>query len=103
MQSAPVPLLASQTCLIHYFLLFCGCTNPPLFVDTLVANIFKSKEADSVFQNACFFCAEFKRKFCVRFIIKKFWEELIAYFPLLPHRPHRKRLLQQFIITAAVA
>jgi hypothetical protein len=23
--------------------------------------------------------------------LKKFWEELIAYFPLLRHRPHSKR------------
>jgi hypothetical protein len=25
---------------------------------------------------------------------KKFWEELIAYFPLIRHAPHRKRRLQ---------
>jgi hypothetical protein len=24
---------------------------------------------------------------------KKFWEELIAYFPLIRHVPHRKRLV----------
>jgi hypothetical protein len=24
---------------------------------------------------------------------KKFWEELIAYFPSIPHEPHRKRRL----------
>jgi hypothetical protein len=28
---------------------------------------------------------------------KKFWEELIAYFPLIRHTPYRKRCLQQFI------
>jgi hypothetical protein len=28
---------------------------------------------------------------------KKFWEELIAYFPLVGHRPHRKRRVQQFL------
>jgi hypothetical protein len=27
---------------------------------------------------------------------KKFWEELIAYFPLLRRGPHRKRRVQQF-------
>jgi hypothetical protein len=26
------------------------------------------------------------------FIYKKFWEELIAYFPLIRHGPHRKRI-----------
>jgi hypothetical protein len=31
---------------------------------------------------------------------KNFWEELIAYFPLIRHGPHRKWLLQQFFITA---
>jgi hypothetical protein len=29
-----------------------------------------------------------------------FWEELIAYFPLIRHGPHRKRLLQQFFVAA---
>jgi hypothetical protein len=29
-----------------------------------------------------------------------FWEELIAYFPLILHGPHRKRHLQQFIVVA---
>lgn len=27
---------------------------------------------------------------------KKFWKELIVYFPLIGHRPHRKRRIQQF-------
>jgi hypothetical protein len=27
----------------------------------------------------------------------KFWEELIAYFPLIRHGPHRKRSAQQFL------
>jgi hypothetical protein len=27
----------------------------------------------------------------------KFWEELIAYFPLVRHRSHRKRRLQHFL------
>jgi hypothetical protein len=27
----------------------------------------------------------------------KFWEELIAYFPLIRHKPHRKGRVQQFI------
>jgi hypothetical protein len=27
---------------------------------------------------------------------KKFWEELIAYFPLIRHESHRKRRLEQF-------
>jgi hypothetical protein len=30
----------------------------------------------------------------------KFWEEIIAYFPLIRHGPHRKRLLQQFFVAA---
>jgi hypothetical protein len=28
--------------------------------------------------------------------VKKFWEELIAYYPLIRHGPHRKRHIQQF-------
>jgi hypothetical protein len=31
---------------------------------------------------------------------KKFWEELIAYFPLIRHGPHRKRRLQQLFVAA---
>jgi hypothetical protein len=31
------------------------------------------------------------------FIKKKFWEELIACFPLIRHGPHRNRRVQQFI------
>jgi hypothetical protein len=31
---------------------------------------------------------------------KKFREELIAYFPLIRHGPHRKRHLQQFLVAA---
>jgi hypothetical protein len=27
---------------------------------------------------------------------KKFWEELITYFPLMQHEPHRKQCVQQF-------
>jgi hypothetical protein len=27
---------------------------------------------------------------------KKFWEELIVYFPLIRHGPHRKQRVQQF-------
>jgi hypothetical protein len=27
---------------------------------------------------------------------KKFWEELVTYFPLIRHGPHRKRRLQHF-------
>jgi hypothetical protein len=29
---------------------------------------------------------------------KKFWEELIAYFPLIRHGPHRERRLRRFFI-----
>jgi hypothetical protein len=29
---------------------------------------------------------------------KKFWEELIAYFPLIRHGPHRKQRLQQIFV-----
>jgi hypothetical protein len=28
---------------------------------------------------------------------KKFWEELIVYFPLIRHTPHRKRRVQQLL------
>jgi hypothetical protein len=31
---------------------------------------------------------------------KKFWEEVIAYFPFIWHEPHRKWRLQQFFVTA---
>jgi hypothetical protein len=30
---------------------------------------------------------------------KKFWEELIVYFPLILYEPHIKRRLQQFFVT----
>jgi hypothetical protein len=30
-------------------------------------------------------------------INKKFWDELIAYFPLIRHGPHRKQCAQQFL------
>jgi hypothetical protein len=33
---------------------------------------------------------------------KKFWEELIAYFPLIWHKPHRKGRVQQFIVGCVV-
>jgi hypothetical protein len=33
---------------------------------------------------------------------KKFWEELIAYFPLIRHEQHRKRRLQQFLVAAGM-
>jgi hypothetical protein len=33
-------------------------------------------------------------------INQRFWEELIAYFPLIRHGPHRKRLLQQSFVSA---
>jgi hypothetical protein len=32
---------------------------------------------------------------CIK--IKMFWEEPIAYFPLIRHGPHRKRRVQQFL------
>jgi hypothetical protein len=32
----------------------------------------------------------------IRWKNKKFWEELIAYFPLIRHGPHTKRGVQQF-------
>jgi hypothetical protein len=31
---------------------------------------------------------------------KKFWEELMAYFPLKQHEPHRKRRLKLFFVAA---
>jgi hypothetical protein len=30
---------------------------------------------------------------------KKFWEEIITSFPLIRHGPHRKRRLQQFLVS----
>jgi hypothetical protein len=36
-------------------------------------------------------------------IRKKFWEELIAYFPLRRHGSHRKRRLQQFFVAAGMS
>jgi hypothetical protein len=33
---------------------------------------------------------------------KKLWEELIAYFPLVPHRPHSKRSVQNSSAAACV-
>jgi hypothetical protein len=30
---------------------------------------------------------------------KKFWEELIAYFPLIQHEKHRKRCLEHFFVS----
>jgi hypothetical protein len=36
-------------------------------------------------------------------INKKFWEEPIAYFPFIRHRPHRKSHLQQFIVAAGTS
>jgi hypothetical protein len=34
---------------------------------------------------------------------KKFWEELIAYFPFIRHEPHRKRRLQRFFFAAGTS
>jgi hypothetical protein len=34
---------------------------------------------------------------------KKFWEELIAYFPMIRYGPHRKRRLQQFVVAAGTS
>jgi hypothetical protein len=34
---------------------------------------------------------------------EKFWEELIAYFPLIRHGSHRKRRLQQFFVAAGTS
>jgi hypothetical protein len=42
-----VPLLGSQTCPIHYFLLFCSCRSPPIFVDTLGPKILKNKGVEN--------------------------------------------------------
>jgi hypothetical protein len=36
-------------------------------------------------------------------IKRKFWEEIIAYFPLIPYRPHRKRRLQKFFFAAGTS
>jgi hypothetical protein len=43
--------------------------------------------------------------FYINFLLssKKFWEELIAYFPLIRHGPHRKRRLQQFFVAAGTS
>jgi hypothetical protein len=37
------------------------------------------------------------------YINKKFWEEPIAYFPLLQHGLHRKRRLQQFFVATGTS
>jgi hypothetical protein len=34
---------------------------------------------------------------------KKLWEELISYFPLKRHEPHRKWCLQQFFVAAGTS
>jgi hypothetical protein len=34
---------------------------------------------------------------------KKFWEELIIYFPLIPRGPHRKWHLQQFFVAMGMS
>jgi hypothetical protein len=34
---------------------------------------------------------------------KKFWEEVIHYFPLIRHRSHKKRRLQQFFVAAGTS
>jgi hypothetical protein len=34
---------------------------------------------------------------------KKFWEEQIAYFPLIRHGPHRNRRLQQFFVAGGTS
>jgi hypothetical protein len=36
-------------------------------------------------------------------INKKLWEELLDYFPLIRHGPHRKRRLQQFFVAAGTS
>jgi hypothetical protein len=40
-----------------------------------------------------------KRKLCPwLYLNKKIWKELIVYFPLIRHVPHRKRRLQHFLV-----
>jgi hypothetical protein len=34
---------------------------------------------------------------------KKFWEEQVAYFPLIRHGPHRTRRLQQFFVAGGTS
>jgi hypothetical protein len=63
MQSAPVPLFGSQTCPIHYFLLFSGCRSHPLFDGNLGPKAFKNKRVENMLQNICYFCAEFRKIF----------------------------------------
>jgi hypothetical protein len=36
----------------------------------------------------------------ITYLNKKFWEELITYFPLIRHGPQRKRRLQQFFVVS---
>jgi hypothetical protein len=40
---------------------------------------------------------------CKRKCKKKFWEELMAYFPLIRHGLHRKRRLQQYFVAAGMS
>jgi hypothetical protein len=36
----------------------------------------------------------------IQILSKKLWEELIKYFPLIRHGPHRKRRFQNFFVAA---
>jgi hypothetical protein len=59
-------------------------------------------------QNGCYLPPDFIRLDLVennnikQNINRKFWEELIAYFPVIRHGPHRKRRVQLFFYSACV-
>jgi hypothetical protein len=49
-----------------------------------------------------YFCPALLQKIIIKIRLKlletKFWEELMAYFPLIQHGPYRKQRLQQFFV-----
>jgi hypothetical protein len=65
---------------------FCGC-------DSWFILLF-CRYLDYVVSKIVFLKAEYTRTKCK--IKKKFWEELIVYFPLIEHRLHGKWFVQYF-------
>jgi hypothetical protein len=53
------------------------------------------------FRGTCCFCLQGRRVNCAE--NKKFWEELIVCFPLIRHRPHRIRCLQQLFVATGTS
>jgi hypothetical protein len=72
-------------------------------IHTYITNMSVSRGAENVYilQNLGIDCfIDRYTSFCTLHIPestdKTFWEELIAYFPLIRHAPHRRRCVQQF-------